>query len=111
VYLPRLVIPMLPEILSNGICSLQEGVERFAKTAIMTYDGRGNVVSQGFAQGVIKSAKRLTYLEAQALIEGDEGEARKHAKTEPKYTEKLIDTVRQMDALAKASGRAGRSRA
>jgi ribonuclease R len=42
-YLPRLVIPMLPEILSNGICSLQEGVPRFAKTAWMRYDTQGNV--------------------------------------------------------------------
>jgi len=49
VYLPRLVIPMLPETLSNGVCSLQEGVPRFTKSAFITFDGRGRVLSQRFA--------------------------------------------------------------
>lgn len=100
-YLPRLVIPMLPEILSNGICSLQEGVPRFAKTAIIRYDSKGNVRAQGFCSSLIKSRKRMTYLEAQALIDGDLEEARKHAKTEPNHTEELIATVREMDTLAR----------
>ncbi|MDX9911343.1 MAG: VacB/RNase II family 3'-5' exoribonuclease [Phycisphaerales bacterium] len=102
VYLPRLVIPMLPELLSNGICSLQEGVERFAKTAFMRYDKQGNVKGQGVAGTIIKSVKRLTYLEAQALIDGDPEEAKKHAKTEPKYTDQLVGALREMDALARA---------
>ncbi len=102
VYLPRLVIPMLPELLSNGICSLQEGVPRFCKSAYMEYDKRGNVTKRGFASTVIHSAKRMTYLEAQALIDGDIKEARKHARTEPKYSEQLIDTVREMNSLATA---------
>ncbi len=101
VYLPRKVIPMLPEILSNGICSLQEGVERFCKSAFIDYDEKGQVKARGYAQTLIKSAKRLTYLEAQALIEGDETEAKKHAKTEPRYTEQLVKTLRQFDRLAK----------
>lgn len=100
-YLPRLVIPMLPEVLSNGICSLQEGVPRFCKSAFMTYDSQGAVRSEGVANVLIKSAKRLTYLEAQALIDGDIDEARKHAKTPPKYTDQLIETLREMNALAK----------
>ncbi|MBX3360748.1 MAG: VacB/RNase II family 3'-5' exoribonuclease [Phycisphaeraceae bacterium] len=102
VYLPRLVIPMLPEILSNGICSLQEGVHRYCKSAFMVYDKHGNVKREGAGSVLIKSAKRLTYLEAQALIDGDEVEAKKHAKTEPIYTEQLISTLKEMDALARA---------
>lgn len=102
VYLPRLVIPMLPEVLSNGICSLQEGVPRFCKTSFMSYDAQGNIVSEGVASTLIKSAKRLTYLEAQALIDGNPEEARRHAKTEPNYTEQLVRTLREMNALAKA---------
>ncbi|MFN0011713.1 MAG: ribonuclease R family protein [Phycisphaerales bacterium] len=102
VYLPRLVIPMLPEVLSNGICSLQEGVDRFCKSAFMRYDRQGNLRSSGVGNVLIKSAKRLTYLEAQALIDGDETEAKKHAKTEPNYTPKLFETLREMDACAKA---------
>jgi len=101
VYLPRLVIPMLPEVLSNGICSLQEGVPRFCKSAFMVYDREGNVRSEGAASTLIKSAKRLTYLEAQALIDGNREEAKRHAKTEPNYTDELVHTLREMDALAK----------
>jgi ribonuclease R len=101
-YLPRLVIPMLPEVLSNGICSLSEGVARFCKSAFMHYSDDGKLISEKVGQTIIKSAKRLTYLEAQALIDGDLREARKHAKTEPKYTDELVKTLRQMDTLAKA---------
>lgn len=102
VYLPRHVIPMLPEVLSNGICSLQEGVPRYCKSAIITYDRDGNVKGEGVAQVLIKSTKRLTYLEAQALIDGDQEEAKKHAKTPPIYTDKLISTLKDMNFLAKA---------
>lgn len=101
VYLPRLVIPMLPEVLSNGVCSLQEGVPRFTKSAFMTFDGKGRVVHQRLAATVINSRKRLTYLEAQALIDGDLAAARKNAKTDPKYSEELIQTLKQADKLAK----------
>lgn len=101
-YLPRHVIPMLPEVLSNGICSLQEGVYRYCKSAFMTYDSRGEIRGEGVAQTLIKSAKRLTYLEAQALIDGNLDEARKHAKTRPDYTEQLIDTLREFNRCAKA---------
>lgn len=101
-YLPRLVIPMLPEVLSNGICSLQEGVPRYCKSAFMTYDSRGQIRGEGVTQTLIRSSKRLTYLEAQALIDGDLNLARKHAKTPPRYTDDLIDTLREMNACARA---------
>ena len=100
-YLPRLVIPMLPEILSNGICSLQEGVPRFCKSAFMTYNRHGEIKAEGVAQTLIQSAKRLTYLEAQALIDGDLTEARRHAKTPPKYSDQLLEAVREMNDLAR----------
>ncbi len=102
VYLPRLVIPMLPEVLSNGICSLQEGVERFAKTAFIRFDSKANVIGRGVASTIIKSRKRMTYLEAQALIDGDQEEAKNHAKTEPNYTDELIASLTEMNRLAKA---------
>lgn len=101
VYLPRHVIPMLPEILSNGICSLQPQVPRFAKSLFIHYDLSGRVTRTGAAQTIINSAKRMTYLEAQALIEGNEEEAKKHARTEPEYTPKLKNTVKLMDELAR----------
>jgi ribonuclease R len=100
-YLPRLVIPMLPEVLSNGICSLQEQVPRFCKTAFIRYNKRGEVISEGCANTLIFSSKRLTYLEAQHLIDGDIEGARPHAKTPPKYTDQLLSTLAEMNTLAK----------
>ncbi len=70
VYFPRKVLPMLPEVLSNGICSLQEGQSRFAKSVFITYDGEANVTSTRFVESVIRSSKRLTYIEAQGIIDG-----------------------------------------
>jgi ribonuclease R len=101
VYLPRLVIPMLPEVLSNGVCSLQERVPRFTKSVFITLDRNGRVLHQRLSSTVISSAKRLTYLEAQALIDGDLAEARKHARTEPDYSGELVQTLKQADKLAK----------
>lgn len=100
VYLPRRVIPMLPETLSNGVCSLQEGALRFCKSAFIRYDQDANVLSTRFARSAIRSAKRLTYREAQALIDGDPGEARKHACTDTPYTDRLVHALRQMNDLA-----------
>jgi len=100
-YLPRRVVPMLPEVLSNGVCSLQEGVNRFTKSAFMRYDEDGKVVGERFASAVIRSAKRLTYMEAQALIDGDIKEAIRHARSEPKYSRELQTRLKQMDELAK----------
>jgi len=101
VYLPRHVIPMLPEVLSNGVCSLQEGVRRWAKSVFIRFDKNGKVIGHRLRNTVICSEKRLTYLEAQALIDGDEKEARKHTVTGGEYTPQLIDALRLADTLAK----------
>lgn len=100
-YLPRKVIPMLPEVLSNGLCSLQPNVPRLARSAFITYDEQANVLGSRFARTVITSNHRLTYIEAQALIDGDEELARKHAKYDAPYTDQLVDVLRQMDQLSK----------
>ncbi len=69
IYLVDRVIPMLPEKLSNGICSLQPNVDRLVKTAIVTLDRRGEIKSSRFAAGIIHSQKRFTYKEAFALLQ------------------------------------------
>ena len=68
VYLVDRVIPMLPEKLSNGICSLQPHVDRLVKTAIITLDRRGEIKTFRFAAGIIHSAKRFTYKDAFAQL-------------------------------------------
>jgi len=70
VYLPGKTIPMLLEILSNGICSLQPGQKRFVKSVYLTYDSQGNVLSRSFANSIIRSTERLTYQDANKILKG-----------------------------------------
>ena len=71
IYLPDRVIPMLPEKLSNGLCSLNEGEKRLAITAKLCYDESGNLVDKSFYKSIIASNRRLTYKKVQALFDGD----------------------------------------
>ncbi len=71
VYFPRRVVPMLPEVLSNGVCSLQEGVRRFAHSVFIDYDADGNPIAARSARTVIASRKRLTYEEAEEISRGE----------------------------------------
>jgi ribonuclease R len=100
-YLPRLVLPMIPETLSNGVCSLQEGVPRFTKSAFIHLDNKGRVMGTRLARTLIHSRKRLTYLEAQALIDGDVKLARQHTRAEPAYEDDLLLALRRADKLAR----------
>ena len=69
-YLSDRVIPMLPERLSNGICSLKPGVERLTMSAFIEFDRQGKVRHATFGRSVIRSAARLTYRQAFAILEG-----------------------------------------
>ncbi|HTH19023.1 MAG TPA: RNB domain-containing ribonuclease, partial [Candidatus Udaeobacter sp.] len=68
VYLPDRVIPMLPERLSNGVCSLKPEVDRLTHSVLIQFDKRGVAKSARFARSVIRSAHRLTYKEAYAIL-------------------------------------------
>lgn len=70
VYFPTSVLPMLPKGLSNGICSLNEGVERLTLSCIMNVDFEGKVVDYKICESVIKSVARLTYKEVYAALSG-----------------------------------------
>ncbi len=72
VYFPERVIPMLPKKLSNGICSLNEGVLRLTLSLIMNINHKGEVESFEIFNGYIKSKKRLTYTEVQKVIDGED---------------------------------------
>ena len=69
VYFPGRVLPMLPERLSNGLCSLNPRVDRLVLSAILETDRRGRVTGSEFVQGVIRSAHRMTYTEVARLLE------------------------------------------
>jgi ribonuclease R len=68
VYLPDRVIPMLPERLSNGVCSLKPGVDRLTRSAFIDFDKHGAVKSARFARSVIRSVHRLTYKQAYGIL-------------------------------------------
>ena len=68
VYFPNLVVPMLPEELSNNLCSLKPNVDRACLTVEIILDNNGIKQSHNFFQSVIKSAKRLTYEEVEEVI-------------------------------------------
>ncbi len=73
VYLPDRVLPMLPEHLSNGLCSLKPDQDRLAFSVFLTVDGQGRVLSARFAKTLIRSRLRLTYEEALKVIETPAG--------------------------------------
>ncbi len=71
VYFPDRAVPMLPLELSTGICSLNPGVDRLTLSVVMEIDHRGEIVTQEFTRGVIRSVERMTYTDVHALLEGD----------------------------------------
>ncbi|MEK7789890.1 MAG: ribonuclease R [Planctomycetota bacterium] len=68
VYLPGEVIPMLPEVLSNNLCSLKEGEDRLTKSVFMTIDSKGHLLKSEIRHSVINVSKRLTYNQATAIL-------------------------------------------
>ncbi len=91
IYLSDTVIPMLPEVLSNGVCSLQERQTRLTKSVFMTYDRSGRVKKVRLANTVIRSTKRLTYEQASKILSGKPG----------RTSVKVVALLTQMEKLAK----------
>jgi ribonuclease R len=101
-YFPGFVIPMLPEILSNGVCSLQQDVPRLCKSVFITYDEDAKPVSAKFANTVIKSAARLRYLEAQAIIDNEQEIPHPDGPRRVRdYPADVVGLLHDMNALAK----------
>ena len=91
VYLADRVVPMLPEELCNGVCSLVPGEDRLAFSVFMTFDGSGEMVRRTFAKSVIRSKARFTYEQVMGVISG--GEAKGVGRRE-------LRTIRAVSALA-----------
>jgi ribonuclease R len=87
VYLVDRCVPMLPERLSNGICSLKPNEDRLAFSVIFTLDLEGKVLDTWFGKTIIHSNKRFTYEEAQEIIEGKDGDYSKEIK--------ILDSIAQ----------------
>ena len=76
-------------------------MRRLARSLYLTYNDKSRVIGRRFCRSLIHSAHRLTYLEAQALIEGDRERARTHARSDRPYSDRLIESLREMEKLAK----------
>ena len=92
VYLVDRVIPMLPHQLSNGICSLNEGVDRLAVSCIMEIDENAKIVNYDLRESVIRSRKKMTYTNVNKILEEN---------IVPDGYEEFADTLRLMHELSK----------
>ena len=93
VYLVDRVIPMLPHKLSNGICSLNQGVERLALSCLMTIDDKGDVRDYQIAESVICVDRRMTYTAVKKILEDK-------VETEMAAYKELVPMFLQMEELA-----------
>lgn len=91
VYLVDRVVPMLPEVLSNDVCSLRPNEDKFTFSAVFELDDEAKIHKQWFGRTVIHSDRRFTYEEAQERIEGQEGDF----KEEILVMDKLAKIMRQ----------------
>jgi ribonuclease R len=71
VYFIDRAVPMLPETLSNGMCSLKPREERLVQSAIMHFDAAGRMLNSWMVQGIIRSSERMTYTNVNKVLEGD----------------------------------------
>ncbi len=92
VYFPDRALPMLPEELSNGICSLKPAEDRLAKTVLLEINRKGEILHADFFSAVIRSRARLTYTEVRRiLVDGD-------PETTQRY-DGLVDQLKLMEEL------------
>jgi len=73
VYLVDRVIPMLPHRLSNGICSLNAGTDRFALSCLMDLDEKGNIIGHRICESVVRIDRRMTYTAVNAILQAEKG--------------------------------------
>jgi ribonuclease R len=93
VYFPDRAIPMLPEALSNGICSLNPNEDRLTKTVCIEFSPRGEVSRTRFFNSVIRSHKRMTYTNVRRILVDRDAELLAHYGT-------MVDQFRLMEELA-----------
>jgi len=104
VYFPRRVIPMLPEKLSNGLCSLNPDVERLCVACDMEIDTDGEILSYRFYPALMRSHARLTYTHVAQVLEHPRGAAN---RVHPELTPHLRELHRLYQRLGKARERRG----
>lgn len=98
IYFPGRVIPMLPENLSNNLCSLIPDEDRLAFTAVLDFDRQGTLLKKDFSKSFIKSHKRFTYTTVQQIIIDKDRDVRREHKpflTMLKWAQELAEQLHQ----------------
>ncbi|PXZ04690.1 ribonuclease R [Gilliamella apicola] len=106
VYFPSRVIPMLPEVLSNGLCSLNPQVDRLCLVCEMTVSNKGRLTGYQFYEAVMNSHARLTYTKVAKILEGDK-ELREHYRELVPHLENLYGLYKVLDSARVARGAIG----
>lgn len=99
-YLIDTVVPMLPEQLSNGVCSLVPGEDRFAFSAFITFDKKGRVLSSKFAKTLIRSRLRLTYAQLRRIL-AKPSTARLPHQVKDFASRKVVENICAINELAR----------
>lgn len=99
VYFPGRVLPMLPEQLSNGVCSLRPEEDKFTLSALMDIDAQGNVTAMRIARTITRSNARLVYDDVNAAFAGDEAQRACLAQKHPRLEETLLAMRTLADTL------------
>ena len=103
-YFPNRVVPMLPELLSNGLCSINPQVDRFCMLCEMQISKQGKLIRSRFDEAVMQSHARLTYTEVAAmLVDNDSALRKRHADLLP-HLESLQDLHEALDRARRARG-------
>ena len=100
VYFPDRAVPMLPPQLSSGICSLRPDEDRLVLSCLMEIDARGEVLGYELCEGIIRSAKRMTYTQVQAILDSETDAASGADKTVRVHFSELATNFEQMYQLA-----------
>jgi ribonuclease R len=103
VYFPDRAIPMLPNTLSSGMCSLRPDEDRLVLSCIMEVDARGEVLGYEICEGIIRSARRMTYTQIQSVLDGDAATREQFADLVPEF-ERMYDLALKLNAKRKRRG-------
>ena len=97
VYFPDRAIPMLPPQLSSGMCSLRPDEDRLVLSCVMEIDGRGEVLGYEVCEGIICSAKRMTYTQIQSVLDGNVETRQEFARLVPEF-ERMYELALKLNA-------------
>ncbi|WP_263367989.1 ribonuclease R family protein [Edaphobacter bradus] len=103
VYFPDRAVPMLPQELSSDMCSLRPNEDRLVLSCVMEIDARGEVLGYAVGEGIIRSARRMTYTQVQAILDGDAAVREEFMELVPEF-ERMHELALKLNAKRKRRG-------